>query len=68
MKTKNSDNIYYYILGNNITCTALEKFYTWYLRNAIPCKITLFTVMYTDENYFISEKMLYYLLEKAGAW
>lgn len=65
---ENKELRYYCILGNNITCTALEKFYTWYLRNAIPCQITLFTVMCTNEDYFISEKMLYYLLEKAGAW
>ena len=35
-------DISYHMLGNNNTCTVLEKFYTWYLRNAISCQINWF--------------------------
>lgn len=34
-KNAESRDISYHMLGNNNTCTVLEKFYTWRLKNAI---------------------------------
>ena len=44
MNQKNAElrDMSYHMLGNNNTCTVLEKFYTWHLRNAISCQITWF--------------------------
>lgn len=40
-----------YTLGDNIICTAFEKFYIWYLGNAISCQITCLAGMHTDWEY-----------------
>lgn len=40
IKNAESRNISYHMLGNNNTCTVLEKCYTRCLKNAISCQIT----------------------------